>query len=115
MTRSECLGLRVKVRVSRISVRVRVLGLGRVGGIIYLSEETLAPSEVVQILPTWLIEFHDKTKTTPLSFSRLSIEREARIINNQSLSIYCNFSSNEKILCFINQLIRTNFVCWTTA
>ncbi len=47
--------------VSRISVRVRVLGLGRVGGIIYLSEETLAPSENAQILATWLIEFHDKT------------------------------------------------------
>ena len=53
MTRSECLGLWVKVRVSTISVIVRV--------IIYLSEETLAPSENAQILATWLIEFHDKT------------------------------------------------------
>ena len=48
MKRSECLGLRVKVRVSRIRVIVRV--------IIYLSEETVAPYEVAQILPTWLSE-----------------------------------------------------------
>jgi hypothetical protein len=56
MTRSECLGLWVKVRVSTISVIVRV--------IIYLSEETVAPYEVAQILPTWLSEGYRQKSLT---------------------------------------------------